>query len=110
VAVLATGLVAAVLFSSAAIGGAMSDDTRSSSLAQQTCVWRSTPVSDPHPAFYDRLSSVAAVSPRTGWAVGDYFTGHEGGPHGAVIERWDGQRWSIAAETPSSQWATSESS
>lgn len=31
------------------------------------------------------------------WAVGDYFTGHEGGPHGAFIERWNGQRWRIAA-------------
>jgi hypothetical protein len=95
-AVLAAGLAAAVP-TSAAIGEAMSDQTPSSTLSRQTCVWRSTPISDPHPALYDRLNSVAAVSPRTAWAVGDYFTGHEGGPHGALIERWDGQRWSIAA-------------
>jgi hypothetical protein len=95
-AVLATGL-AAVLFSSAAIGEPMSDQTPSSSLTRQTCVWRSTPISDPHPVLYDRLNSVAAVSPRKAWAVGDYFTGHEGGPQGALIERWNGQRWSIAA-------------
>jgi hypothetical protein len=29
--------------------------------------------------------------------VGDFFTGHEGGPHGAFIEHWDGRRWRVAA-------------
>jgi hypothetical protein len=32
-----------------------------------------------------------------GGALADYFTGHEGGPHGAFIERWTGRRWRVAA-------------
>lgn len=28
--------------------------------------------------------------------MGDYFTGREGGPHGAFIERWNGRRWRVA--------------
>jgi hypothetical protein len=29
--------------------------------------------------------------------VGEYFTGHEGGQHGAFIERWNGRHWRVVA-------------
>jgi hypothetical protein len=37
------------------------------------------------------------VSPHEAWAVGDYYTAREGGPHGTFIERWDGRRWRLAS-------------
>jgi hypothetical protein len=92
-AVLAIG--AAALFMGAAITETRSDHLSSSS--RQICIWRATPSADPHPLLYDRFDSVAAVSPREAWAVGDYFTAHEGGTQGAFIERWNGQRWRVVA-------------
>jgi hypothetical protein len=62
----------------------------------RSCGWRTVRSADPHPALYDRFNSVAAVSPSEAWAVGDYFTGREGGRHGAFIEHWDGRRWLLA--------------
>src|SRR5206468_4071367 len=93
-AALAIGFGAAVLFTAAA-PDARSDHVSSSGL-RHNCVWRATPSADPHPFLYDRFNSVAGISPREAWAVGDYFTGHEGGPHGAFIERWNGRRWRVA--------------
>ena len=63
----------------------------------QACVWRTAASQDPHRSLYDRFDSVAAVSPREAWAVGNYFTGHEGGPNGAFVARWNGRRWRVAA-------------
>jgi hypothetical protein len=61
----------------------------------RACVWRTAGSQDPHRSFYDRFNSVAAVSPRRAWAVGDYYTGREGGPNGTFIERWEGSRWRV---------------
>ena len=63
--------------------------------AEGACVWRAAPSPDPRPGFVDSLASVAAVSLRRAWAVGDYFTGQEAGPQGAFIERWDGRSWRV---------------
>ncbi len=93
-AVLAISLGAAALFT----GSAITEATQIiSSSSGPTCIWRPTPSVDPHRSLYDRFDSVTVVSPREAWAVGDYFTGHEGGPHGAFIERWNGRRWRLAA-------------
>jgi hypothetical protein len=40
--------------------------------------------------------------------VGDYFTGQEGGRHGAFIEHWNGRRWRLA-HAPIPPGATLES-
>ena len=65
------------------------------------CAWRAAPAEDPHGSLYDRLNSVAVVSPREAWAVGEFYTGREGGPTGAFVERWDGRRWrEVAARIP----------
>jgi hypothetical protein len=72
------------------------------------CVWRTVPSVDPHPFLYDRFNSIAAVSSGEAWAVGDYFTGREGGPHGAFIEHWNGRRWRLA-HAPIPPGATLES-
>jgi hypothetical protein len=74
----------------------------------RSCVWRTVRSADPHPALYDRFNSIAAVSPREAWAVGDYFTGREGGLHGAFIEHWNGRRWRLA-RAPIPPGATLES-
>ena len=77
------------------------------------CTWRATSAADLHPALYDRFDSVAAISTRDAWAVGSYFTGREGGAHGAFVERWNGRRWRVA-EAPipfgAGLWSVSASS
>jgi hypothetical protein len=75
---------------------ARSDDPLASN-SRQACAWRAITSADPHPSLYDRFDSIAAVSPRDAWAVGDSFTGREGGRQGAFIERWNGRRWRLAA-------------
>ena len=45
--------------------------------------------------FQNGLLAVTAPSADAAWAIGDYFTGREGGPHGSFIERWDGRRWVV---------------
>jgi hypothetical protein len=98
------GLAAAVVsfgvISMLVSAGAGSEASAARTLAPTSrprCVWRAVPSADPHALLYDRFNSVAAVSPREAWAVGDYYTGHEGGPSGAFIERWNGRRWCVAA-------------
>jgi hypothetical protein len=44
----------------------------------------------------DRFTSVSVVGPNEAWATGDFSTGHESGPTGAFIERWDGRNWRLA--------------
>ena len=74
----------------------------------RSCAWRTVRSADPHPALYDRFNSVAAVSHREAWAVGDYFTGREGGLHGAFVEHWNGRYWRLA-HAPIPPGATLES-
>jgi hypothetical protein len=96
-AVFAIGLSAAAAFATAVTAVASSDDLFASN-SHQACAWRTIPSADPHPSLYDRFDSIAAVSPRDAWAVGDYFTGREGGGRrGAFIERWNGQRWRLVS-------------
>lgn len=83
--------VAAATASSKAI-----PDRTFSSASLRTCVWRAVPSADPHRIWYDRFNSVAGVSPREAWAVGDSYTGRENGGRGSFIERWDGRRWRLA--------------
>ncbi len=61
----------------------------------QSCRWRPAAVDDPHAHLFDRFNSVTATSSGRAWAVGDYFTGREGGPNGAFIEEWTGRRWRL---------------
>jgi len=95
-AVFAIGLGAAAAFATALTAVARSDHLLASN-SHQACAWRTIPSADPHPSLYDRFESIAAVSPRDAWAVGDYFTGREGGRQGAFIERWNGQRWRLVS-------------
>jgi hypothetical protein len=90
-AVLAIGLGVGALLNAVATKGL------STANSAHVCVWRATASQDPHRSLYDRFNSVTAVSPRTAWAVGDYYTGREGGRHGTFIERWDGNRWRLVA-------------
>lgn len=90
-AAVAIGFGVAALLSAAATNG------HPSSNSAPVCVWKTTASEDPHRSLYDRFNSVAAVSPGQAWAVGDYYTGHKGGPHGAFIERWNGGRWRVVA-------------
>jgi hypothetical protein len=95
-AVFAIGLGAAAAFATAVTTVARSDYPLASN-SRQACAWRTVPSTDPHPSLYDRFDSIAAVSTRDAWAVGDYFTGREGGRQGAFIERWNGRRWRLVA-------------
>jgi hypothetical protein len=60
--------------------------------------WQSVAVQDPHTHLFDRFNSVSVAPPGKAWAVGDYFTGHEGGPNGAFLEEWTGQRWRLVGK------------
>jgi hypothetical protein len=55
---------------------------------------------------------VTATSAGNAWAVGDYFTGREGGPNGALIEEWTRGRWrQVGRPLPNaSGWSVSASS
>jgi hypothetical protein len=61
-------------------------------------------VSSPNPPSYGRiiLSGVAAVSATNIWAVGEYGTNsvHSGT---ALIEHWNGKKWSIVPAAPTSE-------
>jgi hypothetical protein len=85
------------------------------------CHWRAALVEDPHPRLFDRFDSVAVTRSGRAWAVGDYYTGHEGGPNGAFIEEWTGRRWqlvgrplpnallwSVSASGPADAWAVGD--
>jgi hypothetical protein len=86
-----------------------------------SCRWSAAVVQDPHAHLYDRFDSVSATSAGTAWAVGDYYTGREGGPNGAFIEKWAGGRWrlvgkplpdadlwSVSASGPDDAWAVGD--
>jgi hypothetical protein len=95
-AVSAIGLALAAACATAVTAVARPDYPLASN-SPRACAWRTTPSSDPHFSLYDRFDSIAALSPHDAWAVGDYFTGREGGRHGAFIERWNGRRWRVVA-------------
>lgn len=76
---------------------------------------------DPHAHLYDGFESVTATASGAAWAVGEYYTGREGGPNGAFIERWTGRRWrlvgrplplaslwSVSASGPDDAWAVGD--
>jgi hypothetical protein len=105
-AVVAIGFGVAALFTAVANTEAKRGHLPAKSA--RSCIWRTVPSADPHPALYDRFNSIAAVSPREAWAVGDYFTGREGGRHGAFIEHWNGRRWRLV-QAPIPPGATLES-
>ena len=51
--------------------------------------------------FFPSLNGVAAVSPASAWAVGAVID-PAGNNHGAIIEHWNGSRWSLVANPASS--------
>jgi len=92
--------------------------TSSRAASAESCRWRAAAVQDPHARLFDRFDSVATTPSGRGWAVGDYYTGHEGGLNGAFIEEWTGRRWrlvgrplpnatgwSVSASSQSDAWA-----
>jgi len=79
--------------------------TGATAASDRACVWGTVPSSDPHRVLYDRFDSVAALSPGEAWAVGGYYSGQEGGPYGAFVQRWNGERWRVVA-TPTPGRAT----
>jgi hypothetical protein len=102
-----------------AIAGMSPSSSRASS--DRSCRWRAAPADDPHPRLFDRFNSVTVTPSGSAWAVGDYYTGHEGGPHGSFIEEWTGQRWhlvgrpqpnaelwSVSASSPDDAWAVGD--
>jgi hypothetical protein len=102
-------LVLAGLLALLAVGGGGT----SSSLAAggASCRWQPALVQDPHPHLYDRFNSVTATASGKAWAVGEYYTGHEGGPNGAFIEQWTGRRWHLVGRPlpNASLWSVSAS-
>jgi hypothetical protein len=79
---------------------------------QHVCSWKRLPSADPHARWYDALESVSVVSAHEGWAVGQYYTGREGGPNGTVLERWNGTRWrptKLSMARGSTLWSVSAS-
>ena len=69
--------------------------SRSRAALGDVCGWRAAAVEDPHAHLFDRFNSVTATASGTAWAVGDYYTGREDGPNGALIEEWTGKRWRL---------------
>lgn len=70
--------------------------------------WTATPLAvSPDPAaFQSHITDVLAISPSNAWAVGSlYPAGEILGLHpvGALIEHWDGTRWSVVPNPASSQ-------
>src|SRR6266704_829582 len=82
-----------LLTAAALLAGGSGMTNRSRAAAGDSCRWRAALVEDPHPRLFDRFDAVTATTSGRAWAVGDYYTGHEGGPSGALIEEWTGQRW-----------------
>jgi hypothetical protein len=102
-----------------ALGGG---STSSSDAASgDSCRWRAAVVEDRHPRLYDHFNSVTVASSGKAWAVGEYYTGREGGPNGAFIEELTGGRWhlvgrrlpnaslwSVSASGPDDVWAVGD--
>ena len=110
-------LVALVAWLAPGGGGRSSSDAASG----QSCGWRAAVVDDPHARLFDRFDSVTATASGKAWAVGDYYSGHEGGANGAFIEEWTGRRWqlvgrplpnaslwSVSASGPGDVWAVGD--
>jgi len=90
-----TGAILAIGFAVGAFLSAAETTEANLGASPRTCAWRTVRSADPHPILYDRFNSIAAVSRREAWAVGDYFTGRKGGRHGAFIQHWNGRRWRL---------------
>lgn len=101
------------------VGGGSTSSSRAA--PGESCRWNSALVEDPHAHLFDRFNSVTAIASGRAWAVGDYYTGHEGGPNGAFIEEWTGRRWhlvgrpspnadlwSVAASGTNNVWAVGD--
>jgi hypothetical protein len=70
--------------------------------------WTTTPLGvSPDPAAYQsRITDVSAISPSNAWVVGTLYPPAEiQGLHpvGALIEHWDGTRWSVVPNPASTQ-------
>ncbi len=63
-----------------------------------TCRWRRVPTPNPKAGNESQLVAVTAPGPRAAWAVGNDFSGHEGGRSGPIVERWDGTRWTLVPD------------
>jgi len=58
------------------------------------CRWRVVRTPNPGPGEH-RLVAVSARSNQDVWALGDYFSGREGGPAGSFILHWNGVAWRV---------------
>ena len=61
------------------------------------CGWQIVP-SPNAGASHNRLDDVAVLGSADAWAVGNYEE-YDGGPTHPLIERWDGQQWTIVPPT-----------
>ena len=95
--VLAVGVICVTALAVGANSQAQAPHYALTSRLPRACIWRTVPSADAHPLWYDRFNSVAGVSPREAWAVGDSYTGRENGGRPSFIERWDGRRWRVAS-------------
>lgn len=101
----------AVLFAVAALLALSGGTSNPRAASGESCSWRAAVVQDPHPRLFDGFDSVTATSSGRAWAVGDYYSGHEGGPNGAFIEAWTGRRWQLVGRPlpNASLWSVSAS-
>ncbi len=60
-----------------------------------TCRWHTVATPDPPAGHENQLVSVTAPAADVAWAVGNYFSGYDGGPHGPIVARWDGRGWTL---------------
>ena len=86
-------VVLAAMMALLALGGGRAISSPAASAA--SCRWKAAAVEDPHAHLFDRFDSVTVTPTGKAWAVGDYYTGHEGGQNGSFIEEWTGRRWHL---------------
>ena len=68
------------------------------STSRARCEWGRVATPNSKVGHQSQLVAVSAPSLGSAWAVGNYFSGHEGGPSGPIVERWDGRRWTLVPQ------------
>jgi hypothetical protein len=63
--------------------------------AAADCSWQRVGTPNPTQGHQSQLVAVSAPTASSAWAVGNFFSGHEGGVHGPIVERWDGDQWQL---------------
>ena len=86
--------VAAVLLVLAIAAHSHQQSTPAQSAAAD-CSWQRVQTPNPRRGHESQLVAVSAPTASSAWAVGNFFSGHEGGVHGPIVERWDGTHWQL---------------